>query len=146
MQTSKPYTLPAGTYFVGDPCYCFDDHPRWQRLLDATDYFNGDKQAIKFESEHYVAAFGTMYGDGDYNGFSVDAGLIGCVHESLIEESCKPQLGELGKMVTFQEGFVAQCFDDGTIEIGHISVFTGDEPYDDPWDEPEYYDDEDEEE
>lgn len=128
MQTSKPYTIPAGTYFVGDPCYCFDAHERWMRLLEATDYFIGDKQAIKFESDHYVAAFGTMYGDGEYNGFAVDAGLIGCVHEALIDEECKIGLDKLGKMVTFTEDFVVQCFGDGTIQIGHISIFTGDEP------------------
>ena len=145
MKTSKPYTLPAGTYFVGDPCYCFDDHDRWMKLLESSNYFEGDRQAIQFESEHYVAAFGTMYGDGEYNGFPVDAGLLGCVHESLIEESCKPHLAKLGKMITFQEDFVVQCFEDGTIQIGGTSIFTGDDPYEEVWDDSEYFDDEEDE-
>ena len=145
MQTSKPYTLPAGTYFVGDPCYCFDDHDRWMELLESSNYFEGDRQAIKFESDNYVAAFGTMYGDGEYNGFPVDAGLLGCVHESLIEESCKPHLTEFGKMVTFHEDFIVQCFEDGTINIGNISIFTGDDPYEEVWGDSEYFDNEEDE-
>lgn len=133
MQTSKPYTLPAGIYFVGDPCYCFNDHDRWMYLLESTDYFEG-KQVIKFEG-HYVAAFGTMYGDGEYNGFPVDAGLFGCVHESLIDKEAKDNIEGLGKIVTFEEDFVVQCFGDGTIKIGNIEVQTGDEP--DWWDDEE---------
>ena len=41
MQTSKPYTLPAGTYFVGDTCYCFDDHDRW---MEASGYFDEEDE------------------------------------------------------------------------------------------------------
>ena len=48
-------------------------------------------------------------------------------------------------MITFHEDFIVQCFEDGTINIGNISIFTGDDPYEEVWDDSEYFDDEEDE-
>ena len=29
--------IPAGAYYIGDPCYAFNDHQQWLRLLKSID-------------------------------------------------------------------------------------------------------------
>lgn len=84
--------MPAGRYYIGDPCYVFKDG--WSKILGKTNYLNGP---YPDDIKDKIWAHGTMYGDGGYfdqYGFEygVDAGLIGVVHESLVE-------GRQGKMV-----------------------------------------------
>ena len=116
MKTQK---LPAGRYFIGDPCYCFDNDPihgSWRNILGETDYFES-------YSEKYpgLIASSTSYGDGTYfdkemNRYSVDAGLIGAIHEKYWETSEK-RLQALGRIVVFNEEFVfASKF--GVFQIG----------------------------
>ena len=124
MENTQPITLPAGTYFVGDPCYAFAHATNsWDKVITASGCF--DKNVIEFEGKP-VAGFGTMYGDGTYNGFSVDAGLIGCVHADLIEEgSTFRESPECGQLVEFKEPFTVQAYSNGDIRIGNITVETG---------------------
>jgi hypothetical protein len=73
--------MPPGTYYVGDPCYCFNDS--WDGLLKQTDYFR-EPVARDSEDVPFVVAFSTEYGDGTYydddgRSYGVDAGLLGLV-------------------------------------------------------------------
>lgn len=75
-------TLPPGEYWVGDPCYAFEDSKVWMALLESADY-TSDRRILEAsaEGEAFIAS-GTAYGDGCYldrggNEYWVDAGLIG---------------------------------------------------------------------
>lgn len=156
--------LPAGSYFIGDPCYAIPDKD-WGDVLDATcffglyedekamtgdgDYQDKEDQGGVFEWKGFkIAAHSTAYGDGVYasnigTGFSVDAGLIGAVPGALVSEAIElgettlEQLDRLGKMVTFDKP-VRISYSEGTIKIGDIEIYTGDEEEDDeddPWGE-----------
>lgn len=84
--------LPAGVYFIGDPCYAFgpDDDPEWQELVN----IGGSYGIFATVEGHPFAAYNTAYGDGFYPGhddlenisFPVDAGLVGVIPEVLTEK------------------------------------------------------------
>lgn len=45
--------VPAGNYFLGDPCYSFENHKKWLEILSKSDYFEepytqGDFVAVAF--------------------------------------------------------------------------------------------------
>lgn len=115
--------LPAGTYFIGDPCYVYDKD-KWDsyccKLFDSDGFFeiNGVK----------LCAFNTAYGDGTYadasgSEYPVDAGLIGATHISAVLQS---DYEELGLVVTFANDF--GCSKNGSVlNFGHISIDTDDE-------------------
>ena len=115
------YTLPAGRYYVGDPCYVFDE--KWDYILRNTNFFDGYPRG---ELTEKIWGHSTKYGDGCYHGdngrnYAVDAGLIGVVHESLMEHS--PDDG--GEIVTFDKPFDCRWEEEnGTIIIGHIRIET----------------------
>jgi hypothetical protein len=92
MTETRRITVPAGEYWLGDPCYSFHG-PRdkdWLPWLEAADYSNHvDNQNIVLhakvpDTEFTVLGLSTAYGDGHYKGsdgeyYAVDAGLIGLV-------------------------------------------------------------------
>ena len=140
--TSTP--LAAGTYLVGDPCYAFDndlDH-NWQNWLeDAWKDTDPNKVRIldgRVDGMRVVAA-GTEYGDGAYGGsdgneYGVDAGLLGAVHIDFLR-NLYPEYSSMSRdeveaasmmfVVEFPEPFHVS-YEDGTISIGHIDIYTGD--------------------
>lgn len=75
-------TMPPGEYWVGDPCYAFDDPGVWMALLESADY-TSDRRILEASAEgRKFIASGTAYGDGCFldrggNEYWVDAGLIG---------------------------------------------------------------------
>lgn len=82
-------TVPAGKYYLGDPCYLIPDAD-WLAWLEAADYRNAEAFVAKVPYTDLVAvAFSTAYGDGSYpldtpdgtdGGYiPVDSGLIGVV-------------------------------------------------------------------
>ncbi len=120
----------AGTYYVGDPCYVYEDG--WDAILNKTDFFN--KFPKDLDGKLWAAE--TKLGDGGYEGsdgftYLVDSGLIGIVHRDLMEK----EENSGGHMVTFDKPFT--CFaEDGAICIGYISIDTdtGCEDEDTCWD------------
>ena len=134
-------TLPAGTYYIGDPCYIFEKS--WMELLNATDYLSDGLFTFRGFTGF---ASNTMYGDGLYHGspmgrIPVDAGLIGCLPVEMLEIDQKVTAeeivaDEIGIIVTFEKPFVVDRDDDGTFQFGNIHIATGD-------DECGYEDDED---
>lgn len=119
-------TLKAGTYYIGDPCYIFEES--WGKVLDNTKYFKDDTAKL-FDNDFFCSS--TAHGDGlfeDQNGceYPVDAGCISCLPISLIEIDNKvteEDIKNFGKIVTFKNDFVCQE-EDGIFNIGDIIINT----------------------
>lgn len=123
--------LPAGKYWLGDPCYAFGDHEVWMALLESANYLENPRileGAAKGES--FVAS-GTAWGDGvfhdqDGNEYGVDAGLIGVV-PARDGEAVPSGLRE----VELRDPFFVE-YESGKIKVGPLVIDT------DPQDEGDY--------
>lgn len=104
--TSKVWavTVPAGHYFLGDPCYAVPNEC-WMHLLETCDFFEGSP--IGQANGSQVLAFATAWGDGVYddqdgNAYPVDAGLIGLTPIALAQQRDDfDRLESLGRFVDF---------------------------------------------
>lgn len=120
MNKLQKYTIPAGQYFFGDPCYSPVGNNDWDRLLDFNQVF--DTPLVNFDGR-IVLGFNTVYGDGLYHSnmdhtIPVDAGLIGLVTAFPGEDAPKGMY-----LVTFAKHTI--CFEDsGVMFFGDISVDT----------------------
>ena len=144
--------LPAGEYYIGDPCYVFDEE--WSDFCDLL--FENDVFEWKGQK---VFVHQTAWGDGTYplmenesimvSNLGVDAGVIGALPVSLVERKIDERLS---KVVTFEEPFVpyyedgAFYFRGATTNKILYSILTSDEEVDEDETDIGYYDvDEDEE-
>jgi hypothetical protein len=151
--------LPAGQYWIGDPCYIFHyDHRLWEKVLEETDFF---KKYEFFDENMRIIADHTAHGDGEFytpgrTPISVDAGLIGIATKESIDYVCSMLdedkkvgllsfLGWVGLFVEFEKTFPVD-FDDGQFYFGDIFIDTREIFYEEE-DEGyyEYYEEEDEE-
>jgi len=118
-------TMPAGLYWLGDPCYSVPDD-RWMEWLEAAEY---DRQPyprylLAELDGHPVLGIGTAWGDGAYSGsdgnlYPVDAGLLGITPVEVVTEQ---PFGS--QLVNFPKDF--ECsYDNGNIILGHIVIETG---------------------
>ena len=112
------YKMPAGTYYVGDPCYSFNI--QWESILEQTEHFRFPI-FLDESDKPVVVAFPTAYGDGTYRDldgtcYFVDAGLLGLVLCGT--EDRNPKHARVAP-VTF-EGEVS-CYVE---EHGHVVVFS----------------------
>jgi len=125
--------MPAGRYWLGDPCYSFSDQDPWIEMLETCNYFI---DSCKGRTPHGdVLAFSTAYGDGVYydnegNSYGVDAGLIGLVPAGVryrfktdSSAETKSWLGE-GRWLEFSAPFTAESFEDGTLRFGDVEICT----------------------
>lgn len=122
--------MKAGTYYVGDLCYVFDDED-WQEicgLMYDTDG-NAKDNFINYKGIEMFWA-NTMYGDGSYSDqygheYPVDAGLIGAVRfEDLTSEKSKNIVKEgFGQLIEFGRDFSCSS-DSGDIYIGKYIIDT----------------------
>lgn len=138
-------TMPAGRYYVGDPCYLFNQS--WHKILEENEYFEKEEQKINGLK---VACGGTAYGDGTYSDnkgrqYGVDAGLIGILPVELIALDGKLTEDEIN---TSNNMHIIEMNDttefeveisDGVFQFGDIIINTKDE--EDPEDEEDYSDD-----
>ncbi len=113
--------MPAGTYYIGDLCYVM--HEEWDEFCKITikgnECLDGE---FTLKDGRRFATYGTMYGDGCYDGLSVDAGLIGCIR--VVDIRANPEVDmELGRIVTFDQPFETGEHN-GEIFFGHISIDT----------------------
>jgi hypothetical protein len=113
--------LPAGNYYIGDPCYVISD---WDSFCQT--WFNEEPGIFDFDG-YDVCVFNTQYGDGSYktndgSWLPVDAGLIGAIPEVLMTRGGAPD----GMMVSFAEPFSCGYDSEGTLQFGHVTVQTGD--------------------
>lgn len=126
--------IPAGEYWVGDPCYCFTDHGDWMALLESADY-TSDRAILEAEAGglRFVASQ-TAYGDGRYSdqhggSYPVDAGLLGVVPVGMEQAPGADWVytrEELMERVRFEKPFRVS-YEDGTVRIGHLVIETGDD-------------------
>jgi len=168
---SSKHILPAGTYYLTDPCYLIKED-KWSDFLDKVMYPNVVFAGAAIESDEYVinnymevtaCIFNTKYGDGSYklkinssdNIFSsissynhkeidVDSGLIGLIR---VSDYWKEDLylfknGML--QITFKNSI--ECYiHDGVMHFGDIVIDTKcDSEYDDEEDNDSDYSDDNE--
>lgn len=131
MQEPVSEMLPAGTYWVGDPCYAVDSQELWMEFLGASGFFQ--TSVVARVGDKMIAAVGTAYGDGCYLGsdgyeYGVDAGLLGVVP---VADWAKDP-GDLMTKVVFEEPFEVST-DGENVLIGTILIPTGDEDEDDEY-------------
>jgi hypothetical protein len=79
--------LPAGTYYIGDPCYVMSNK-EWSDILKP--FWESEGELQKHNNHPYFMA-GTAYGDGEYKDnhgdyYGVDAGLLGAIPAALCVE------------------------------------------------------------
>lgn len=134
-------TMPAGKYYVGDLCYVM--HDEWNEVCDLIfpDRISGalDGEFTLADGRRF-AIYSTAYGDGTYRSsegtyHAVDSGSIGCILESDIKDNTYEHIDDLGALIEFKTEFKTSELD-GTIHIGHVEIYTGDE---DEYDEEEDY-------
>src|SRR5687768_11930213 len=121
-------TMPAGEYWVGDPCYAIDAQEKWMEWLEAADYTNNDRSCFLLADldGRPVLGISTAYGDGEYQGsdgnsYPVDAGLIGAVPVEVADVDAPFGMVK----VTFAQDFKCSYDEDGgVINIGNISIET----------------------
>ena len=133
-------TFPAGKYYIGDPCYLFDQS--WDKILQENQYFDKEDQVINGVS---VMVDGTAWGDGLFFGnfegrIPVDAGLIGILPVELIGLDNKVTIEQVtaedfGLIVDFATPI--DCYtEEGVFHFGDITIDTnGDDDEEDLWDE-----------
>ena len=143
--------LPAGRYFLGDPCYTAGkDDDSWQKWVDVADLSSGgfsEPIAGGSYNGYPIIASSTAYGDGTYFGndgeeYSVDAGLIGVVPEAVIDGMglSQEELGPYGSWVEVQHPTTLEYDSEtGTITFGPVAIQTGDEDVDEEEEDEEFY-------
>lgn len=131
LPATEPVWLPAGDYWVGDPCY-FIHEDSWHQWLDAAGTGNRDTPdplvAAVPGSELVAVGVSTAWGDGTYkddegHGYGVDAGLLGAVPAAAVpdpEDYAKRE----GRLVTFAEPFTVWRTLYGVVMVGHIAIPT----------------------
>ena len=146
-------TLPAGTYWIGDPCY-FVPNELWMEYLEANNGVDQERMAfdidgltVQLSDGRHVASHCTAWGDGLYKGsdgfeYGVDAGLLGAVQ--VLDSDIDQGREYLGTKVTFEQPFTVSR-EGGTVIIGSIRIETDEDEGDDyGWDND--YDGEDDDE
>lgn len=144
----KNIILPAGEYYIGDPCYLFDKS--WNDILGVTDMFEND---ISNYHGHRFFVGNTAYGDGVYfddkgRKYPIDSGLIGILSVSMIDidnHIKKEEISEFGNLVVFENDFGC-TIDNGYFLFGNIVIKTNDgwdEEEEDFWDYEDYDEDDD---
>ena len=129
--------------WVGDPCYIIDGL-QWDDVLDYTRYFNMFPSREAMSNDEYnprnkrhgvftlkdgvtCAVSTTAYGDGCYpddegRGYAVDAGMLGIFPA----EYARTGDWRLGHFITVPADYkVTVSYDDGTIDFGVVSIYTG---------------------
>lgn len=119
-------TVPAGRYFLGDPCYAVPGG-LWMPLLESCGDF--DASPVGKVGGIEVLAFSTAWGDGTYydqfeNEFPVDAGLIGLTPIDLaLQRETLGRLASMGLVVEFKtETLCVKA--DGQLRFGQYVIET----------------------
>jgi len=116
--------LPAGKYYIGDPCYVIDN-AMWDQFCGGL----WDTNDPIFDFDGYdVGVLQTAYGDGCYEAsdgsmLGVDAGIIGAIPAVLMVQGSYDE----GTEVVFDKPFSVHADADGTLHFGNFTVKTGDE-------------------
>lgn len=122
--TVKSVDVPAGKYWLGDPCYVIKSE-MWMDWLESCNYLNERHLVGETPDGHFAIGFNTASGDGLYNdqfgfAYGVDAGLIGLV----AYEHNPKAAGHFSNLVEFSETVQAKVDDDGNMQFGKYIIIT----------------------
>lgn len=127
MAKLSPKLLPAGEYYVGDPCYVL--HEAWSEICDVIcdREFNMRAWTLELDDGRLVTMANTAYGDGEYqdesgNRYGVDAGLLGAI---LVSDVVKRDDNHIpfGHVHTQEMPFSAK-YHNGTVILGNVRIET----------------------
>ena len=119
-----PLLMPAGTYFVGDPCYAFErDQRGWEKLCDkmnARGWPSGARYTVRGRKVVVMMTPGDgIYLDDCGDEYPVDSGCLGVVE--LPSEDWRPRERDMGRVVTFDAPF--ECsYNKGMLDFGGITI------------------------
>jgi hypothetical protein len=124
-------TVPAGRYFLGDPCYAVPDES-WDALLGTCGGFLD--APVGMTGLHQVLGFLTRWGDGRYrdhegHAYLVDSGVIGLTPEAVY--SRRPDAATLenaGRITEFGQAVTATAIG-GQLQFGWLRIETDPDPY-----------------
>ena len=126
---SQTFTMPAGKYYIGDPCYVIADED-WGPLLEHAEYFSGTEgKAVDWMGDLLFSG-STAYGDGEYqdrkgNKYPVDAGMIGAVPWSHVDD--EDRATKCGLVVVFEDDWKCSSEDGYFIFGSEVVIETSDE-------------------
>tara|TARA_Y100000310_G_C20704127_1_gene833266 strand:+ start:11228 stop:11617 length:390 start_codon:yes stop_codon:yes gene_type:complete len=119
--------LTKGTYYVGDLCYVFSND-EWDEVIATT--FGSDGTMLegefKLKDGRTFAMYRTAYGDGTYDGCSVDSGTIGCIlyDDIVLTDNCTPAMMQnLGRIEVFTNNFNTYNAG-GIMSFGNVTIDT----------------------
>lgn len=126
-RTTDTVIVPAGRYYLTDPCYVVRD-PDWLPWLEAADYKN-QRTLLYASTPNGVPVFGfsTAYGDGSWTGsdgftYAADAGLLGLVPVEYAPE----KEGQRGvNVVEFRRARRCRRDANGVLWFGGVRINTG---------------------
>ena len=134
--------MPAGKYYVIDPCYVFQNADSESNSTFWDDFCafcfpvgnkgEGRNPIMATVDALPVFIFSTAYGDGEYpvtdgkvsGTAGVDAGVLALIPKKLIDQV--PKTAKLGVLVTLKENSIPK-YDKGDMNCGNIWVYTNDE-------------------
>ena len=135
-------TFPAGTYVIIDPCYVL--HKEWSEICN--DFFFVDKTnpdscaqgEYTLKDGRRIFVGNTAFGDGNYsdnigNSYSVDAGCLGIILLSDIDQTDRLNDIRGGNVHSFDKPFIVSVLE-GVFSFGDIIINTRDDEEDDEWD------------
>lgn len=119
--------LPAGEYYIGDPCYVIDD-ALWGEFCNLS-FTVGEQGVFEFRG-HKCFISSTNYGDGTYydqmtRAYPVDAGIIGAIPWTLVAKEHKGCGHKFDTTREFEVGAAQdQAQDEKVIYIGAVVIRT----------------------
>ncbi len=101
---SKDEKFPAGEYWIGDPCYAFNDKEHWNQMIDNMDAAND--HGVRSDLNFIFGMFNTQVGDGifsDYENrcYPVDSGIIACIEAWAVDDAA----ADSGHIIDFKDPF-----------------------------------------
>lgn len=123
------FNLPAGTYWIGDPCYVVTKyHDTWIKVITSVDYFN--EPALANVDDITIVAGTTSYGDGCYTSnagtyHNVDSGTLGIVPLATVNKfhGNHTWLAKQGTFKHFDRDFTVEI-DQGHFDFDQIIIDT----------------------
>ena len=122
--------MKAGTYYIGDLCYVFNQEDWDEVYALTTKGYKLEEGEFELSDGRKFAIYNTAYGDGEYrdqfgNRYSVDSGTIGCV---LWKDISRYEyiLPDVGAVVDMKEDFSTSRHD-GLICISSTTIDTAGE-------------------
>lgn len=122
--------LPKGTYYIGDPCYITKGDPgyHWYEKLLDMHYNHNDQTGVYNVDNVMLFMQNTAEGDGAFDGFYVDSGLI-CIMkiDGLLNDprfNFKNMSIKGTTFAAFPEDFEVS-YEEGTFQVGpSITIHT----------------------